>query len=319
MTATSIPAPRTSVAAKVAAKVVAYLRLGKARIYQHAYGWLLAVLLLNMDGLVTKGTTAAVVLGLVVVVTTQWSAGAADDLGGYRDGSDARNYAGRPARTVAKKPLITGAVTESEAVVFGVVCWLVAAGSAVLALASLDWRSPVVADVLMFWVLVCSVQYSTGLKLSYRPLGLEFTIFSVIGGSTLMTYWVIAGTVNAEVLFTGALLGLWFLLIVFYGNASDREGDKEVNRSTLAVLLPPAAFKVALVVLFAASVTLLTLLFTTTRLSPVLALTAVPVVVLHAVQLYYGVVRTEWRRARFIGLSSVDLGCLGLAAAFVLS
>lgn len=313
MTATSVSSP-----SRASAKAMAYLRLGKARIYHHAYGWLLAVLLLNLDGRIGPSTVPAVVLTLISVLTTQWSGGAADDIGGFRDGSDARNYAGRPARTVIKKPLLTGALTEPEAVRFAVVMWVVAVASGVGAVSSLGWRAPVAAIVVMLVAQVCSVQYSTGLKLSYRPLGLEVTIFFVIGCITLLPYWMVAGSLSPEILLAAALVGVWFLLIVFYGNASDRVGDGEVSRKTLAVLLPSGPFKATLVLLFAISVTLLTVLFTATRFAPILGLVAVPVVALHAVQLYYGVVRTDWRKARFIGLSSVDLGCLGLALAFAI-
>jgi 1,4-dihydroxy-2-naphthoate polyprenyltransferase len=303
----------------IGVKVVGYLQLGKVRIYHHAYPWLLALLLLRLDGFVRRDTATALALTLVMVLATQWSGGAADDLGGFRDGSDARNDEGRPAVTVAKKPLLTGVLSETEAVRFGVVLWLFAVAAGLAAVFSLDGKAPLAPWVVLLVAQIASVQYSIGLKLSYRPCGLEATIFYVIGCIGLVPYWLIAGSINAEILITSALAGLWFLMIVFYGNASDRQGDSEVARRTLAVILPPRMFKVVLCLLFACSITLLTLLFTTTRFSPVLAPTVVPVVVLHAVQLYYGAGKENWRKARFLGLCSVDLGCLGLALAFVLT
>src|SRR2546423_8581449 len=145
MTAISASGASGVAKAPVGAKVMAFLRLGKARIYHHAYGWLLAVLLLRLDGLVTKQMAAAIALLLLMVEATQFAGGAWDDIGGYRDGSDARNYAGRPRRTVAKKPLLTGALTEREAVVFGVVCWLVGVSATLAAASTLDGRAPLVA------------------------------------------------------------------------------------------------------------------------------------------------------------------------------
>lgn len=300
-------------------RVLAYLRLGKARIYHHAYGWLLALLLLRLGGLVNRHTAVALVLMLVMVLTSQWAGGASDDLGGFRDGSDARNYAGRPARTVAKKPLLTGALTQAQAVRFGVICWIIGVASGLLAAYSLGWTTPPVAIALLLVAQVCAVQYSVGLKLSYRPLGLELTIFYVIGCIALMPYWFIAGRLNAEILLTSALFGLWFLMVVCYGNASDRQGDSEVSRRTLAVMLPPGGFRVVLSLLFGSSVALLALLFTVTSLNPLLGFAVLPVIVLHAVQLYYGAGRADWRKARFLGLMSLDLGCLGLALAFFLA
>ncbi|MEV0218301.1 UbiA family prenyltransferase [Streptomyces sp. NPDC050704] len=316
MTATSAPG-----AAKipVATKAVGYVQLGKVRIYHHAYGWILALLLLRLDGRVGSDTAAALALTLLMVLATQWSGGAADDLGGFRDGSDARNYAGRPPATVAKKPLLTGVLTESEAVRFGIVMWVIAIAAGLAAVVSLDGGAPLAAVLVMLVGQIASVQYSIGLKLSYLPCGLEVTIFYVIGCIGLVPYWLIAGQVTTEALITAALVALWFLQIVSYGNASDKQGDSEVSRHTMAVILPPKAFKVFLSLLYAAGVTLLILLFTTTRFDPLLGLTVVPVVVLHAAQLYYGAGKEEWRKARFIGLSSVDLGCLGLALAFVLA
>ncbi len=303
----------------ITARVAGYLRLGKARIYHHTYGWLLALLLLRIDGLVNATTVTALVLTFVMVQAIQWSGGAFDDLGGFRDGSDAANYAGRPARTRAKKPLLIGVLNERQAMVFGVSCWVVGVAAGLLAVASLGGRAPLIAVLLLIGAQIASAQYSVGLKLSYRPVGLELTIFYVISAIALYPYWLIAGRLDPEILLLSALFGLWFLMVVSYGNASDRAGDAAVARRTLAVLLPPGWFTLVLVSLFVASITLLTLLFTTTRLNPLLGLAGVPVVVLHAVQLYYGAVRRDWRRARFLGLCSLDVGCLGLVVALALA
>src|SRR2546423_15129917 len=82
MTAISASGASGVAKAPVGAKVMAFLRLGKARIYHHAYGWLLAVLLLRLDGLVTKQTAAAIALLLLMVEATQFAGGAWDDIGG---------------------------------------------------------------------------------------------------------------------------------------------------------------------------------------------------------------------------------------------
>jgi 1,4-dihydroxy-2-naphthoate octaprenyltransferase len=300
------------------ARILAYLRLGKARIYHHAYGWLLAVLLLRMAGLVNRHTAVAIGLLLAMVLTSQWSGGAADDLGGFRDGSDARNYAGRPPRTVAKKPLLTGALSQPQAVRFAIVCWIVAIGCTLAAEASLSWRSPL-PMLLLIVAQICAVQYSVGLKLSYRRLGLELAIFYMIGCIALMPYWLVAGRVTALALLASALFGMWFLMVVCYGNASDRQGDSEVSRHTLAVMLPPELYRVVLGLLWAGSLALIAVLFTTTRLDPLLGLALVPVAAVHTAQLYYGAGRGDWRKARFLGLISLDLGCLGLALALALA
>lgn len=299
--------------------VMAYLRLGKVRIYHHAYGWVIAVALLHHEDRLRVADLPALLLLLIMVEAVQFAGGAADDLGGYRDGSDARNYAGRPARTVAKKPLLTGALDESQAVRFAVVCWVVGVSAGLLAALLVAGRASPWAVVWMLAAQIASVQYSTGARLSYRPLGLELTIFFVTGTIALMPYWLIAGQPTRAAALAAALFGVWFLMIVSYGNASDRVGDAEVNRHTLAVLLPQRAFAVVLAALLLIDVTLIGALFTTTTLSPVAAWTLVPVVVLHGCQLYFGPVRGNWRTARFIGLASLDAGALGLVAAILLS
>lgn len=303
----------------IGTKVTGFLRLGKARIYQHAYSWLLAVLLLRFDGLANGTVAIPLLLLLLMVVLCQWSGGAADDLGGFRDGSDARNYAGRPLRTLAKKPLLVGQLSQSEALMFGVVCWLASLAAGLAAAAVMEQPVPWAASLVLIATQTAAVQYSIGLKLSYQPLGLELTIFAVLGCLTLTPYWLIAGELNQEIILVSALFGLWFLMVVCYGNASDRQGDAEVSRRTLAVMLPPAWYKVVLCLLFVGSVTLIVSMFTRTRIHGVMMATMIPVIVTHGLQLYYGVRREDWRKARFLGLVSLDLGCLGLACSIFFS
>ncbi|MFD9307008.1 UbiA family prenyltransferase [Streptomyces sp. NPDC060048] len=297
--------------------IVSYLRLGKARMYHYVYGWVLGLLLLRPEG--TAGARTLLALGCLLVGTLafQWSSAAADDVSGFLNGSDARNYAGRPRVTMVRKPLLTGALTLPEAVRFAVVAWTCGMLAVPLAAGVLDRRVPWPALVVALGVPVLAVQYSCGVKLSYRPLGLESTIFFTGAYTVLMPYWFAAGTVSRQTLLVSALFGLWLLLVVSYGNASDRSGDAAVSRKTLAVLLTPAWFAVVLHVLVAVNAVLLVLLFTTTGLNSGLIALSAPAVALQLAQLYYGVYRHELRKARFLVLISIDLGFLGLAAALL--
>ncbi len=299
-------------------KAVDYLRLGKARIYHYVYGWALGLLLLRADGLIGGGAMAALLFMLVGMLAIQWSTAAADDVCGFRDGSDARNYAGRPPVTVVRKPLVTGALTLREALRFAVVTWIVGMLAILSAAGALGWRVPSAALAVSFITPMLAVQYSCGIKLSYRPLGLESTILFTGAYTVFMPYWFVAGTVSREACLVSALVGLWLLLVVSYGNASDRAGDSAVSRRTLAVLLPPSLFNVLLHMLVVVNAVLLLLLFTTTRLSPGLVVLCAPVVVLQLVQLYHGVYRRQLRTARFMVLISIDLGFLGLATALLM-
>jgi 1,4-dihydroxy-2-naphthoate octaprenyltransferase len=249
----------------------------------------------------------------------QYATAGADDIGGYRDGSDAINYRGRPAFTVAKKPLLTGALTEREAIVFVATCFAVGVASAPLAFWLLDGDVPVGALVVFAVAVASCLHYSTGLRISYRPLGLETQVFLTTGVLVLLPYWAVAGRLSKTGVLVSAVFGVWFLLVVAHGNASDRRGDADVGRRTLAVLLPASAFRLVLVTLFLTSLAILVAIFTTTGLRPLLFAAVVPLVAVHATQMYAGAVRQDWRRARFLGLVSLDVGCIGLAVALALS
>lgn len=294
-------------------KIVSYLRLGKARVYHYVYGWALGLLLLHADGLATADALLPLLCLLAGTLAIQWSASAADDVSGFRNGSDARNYEGRPLVTRVRKPLLTGALSVPEAIGFAVAAWL--AGMIAFALAAhlLHRPAPLAALVVAFGVPALAVHYSWGIRLSYRPLGLESTILLTGAFTVFVPYWFVAGTISRETLLVGALFGLWLLLVVSYGNASDRSGDAAVQRRTLAVLLPPSWFAVLLHLLVAANAVLLIILYTTTRMNPACLALSTPVVALQLAQLYYGVYRRELRKARFLVLLSIDLGSAALA------
>jgi 1,4-dihydroxy-2-naphthoate octaprenyltransferase len=300
-------------------KLLGYFLLGKARIYQHSYALVLTFLLLHADGMWNLRLLPVLILTFVALQAFQYVAGAADDLGGYRDGCDAINYAGRPAITVAKKPLLTGAIDEREAVWFIAVC--AAVGAASLAAAMFIGGIPSPAAVLVVVALAVAVpQYSLGLKLSYWPLGLETAVLLSTALLVLMPYWFTAGRLTPAAALTSALFGMWFLMVVCYGNASDIVGDKHVSRRTLAVLLPMPAYKLFLCGLYFGSVALLVSLFSAAHFVRFETLWVMaPLIALHSAQLFYAVVHDQWRRARFLGILSLDLGALGLTAAALLS
>lgn len=317
-----IPVYAPPVATSIRARpgIVSYLRLGKARMYHYIYGWALGLLLLRSEGFLSDASREdllALACVLVGTLAVQWSAAAADDVTGYLNGSDEHNYRGRPRVTRVRKPLITGELSLPQAVGFALVTGTVGVLAIPVGAGILGWRVPALAIAVAFAVQVLGVQYSCGIKLSYRPLGLESAILVTGAWTVIMPYWVVAGTVSREALLVGALFGLWLLLVVSYGNASDRSGDAVVGRKTLAVILPPLWFAVALHMLVAVHAVLLAVLFGATRLRPGTLVFAAPVVVLHLIQLWYGVYGRRLRTARFLVLLSIDLGSVGLAAALI--
>ncbi|MGP2440726.1 UbiA family prenyltransferase [Streptomyces sp. JW3] len=297
-------------------KAVSYLRLAKARIYHYVYGWALGLALLHTDGIAVTTKAVPLTLLLVGILAFQWSTSAADDVCGFLDGSDARNYAGRPAITRVRKPLLTGALTLPEATRFAVIAWCAGLAAILLAAASLGWHVPLPALAVAVLTPALAVQYSCGVKLSYRPLGLESTVLFTGGYTVFVPYWFVTATLSPATLLVSALVGLWLLLVVAYGNASDRDGDRAVARRTLAVILPPAWFAAMLHLLVITNALLLVLLSTALR-HPDLILLAAPVTVLQLAQLYYGVYRRELRKARFLVLVSIDIGSVALATALL--
>ncbi|MGH1551962.1 hypothetical protein ACRAWF_06805 [Streptomyces sp. L7] len=88
---------------------------------QHYFGLFLAWLLLDRATLERPGTTPAMLLFLLGSAAIVACACAADDVAGYRNGSDAINYQeGETLRDIRKKPLLSGAVTERQAIGFAV-------------------------------------------------------------------------------------------------------------------------------------------------------------------------------------------------------
>ena len=168
-------------------------------------------------------------------------------------------------------------------------------------------------------VLACAVQYSWGLKLSYRPGGLELVIFLVNSATLLLPYWWIAREVTTVAATTSALVAVWFLLVVGYGNAADRDGDAASGRRTFAVLAPPAVYRAYLVVLWLAGGVLAVLPFALGLLEPVGLPFVLPLLAMQAIQVYWGVVRRDPRRAMKTGFRAIDAGGIGLAIAILLS
>jgi 1,4-dihydroxy-2-naphthoate polyprenyltransferase len=316
--------PMTTPAGRVSwpRKIAGYAQLGKLKVYQHVYEWLLVVLLLDMEGIRPPGAVASLVLFLVAMIAVQAAACAADDIMGFRDGSDAENYRANDLlpvpRKLLPKPLLTGLLTEREAVAFAVAAALTATVAAVGSILVLD-DVPPVAIVGYLVVLACAVQYSWGLKLSYRPGGLEFVIFLVNAATLLLPYWWIAGEVTTVAAVTSVLVGVWFLLVVGYGNAADRDGDAASGRRTFAVLAPPPVYRAYLVLLWVVGAVLAVLPFALRLLDPTGLLCVAPLLVMQALQAYWGVVRGDPRKAMKIGFRAVDVGGLGFALAILLS
>ncbi|WP_262403566.1 FAD-dependent oxidoreductase [Actinomadura sp. CNU-125] len=240
--------------------LAAYARLAKLDIYDYYLGlplvWALLVPAVRWDA-ATFGLLGLVLLAEVVVVAAMVGF---DDITGFRDGSDAANYGSDAARRrLHRKPLVAGTLTEPQALRFA---WAATAiGTALWAAAVVAApHRPVWAAVLAAVCAAASVQYSWGLKISYRGFQELFLIGLGIGW-TLVPYALLTGAAPAFVLVQAVVFGAGPMLFGLYSNTNDADGDRAAGRITVATLVSArthrafvAAATGALVLLIAGSV-----------------------------------------------------------------
>jgi 1,4-dihydroxy-2-naphthoate octaprenyltransferase len=240
-----------------------------------------------------------------------------DDVTGYRDGSDKRNYDPDQGvlRSRERKPLLDGRLTVREAARFGYasVAWALLMLSAAVLVAP---QRPVWAVVLVAFVLLTSVQYSHGLKFSYRG-GQELVLFCCTALTVLLPYALATGEATALVLAESYLFGLWSLLVSVYSNINDLTGDRAAGRRNMATRTSPSGYRVFIAVL------------TATEPAAVLAVVAlgavpawfvfflVPVLWVRARQVAAGLADGNPLQARKLGIKAHRLGVVVLLAANV--
>jgi len=220
------------------ARLPAYARLAKLGMVDYYLSLLVVGSLLlpqehSGEGLSLGATLIAFLLGEVCLVS---AAVAFDDVAGYRDGSDAANYgADAPVRSLARKPLLAGTLTEVAAVRFGwsalatgCLCWTAALMAAP--------HRPLWAVLGVVSAAVVTPQYSWGLRLGHR--GLQEVFLAAVGWAfVLPLYGLLTGRATGLAVVEALLFGLGPLLFGVYSNTNDIDGDRAVGRPTLACLL----------------------------------------------------------------------------------
>lgn len=163
-----------------------------------------------------------------------------DDVTGYRDGSDAINYAPGSGRRRARKPLLVGLLSPAEAVRFG---WLMALlGGALFAVALVVAPQRPTWVVVGGWVyVVLAVQYSWGLKISYHG-GQEVFIAGIGVAAVLLPYGLLTDAPAGFGVVQALLFGFGPLLFDVYSNINDIAGDAQADRPTLAVKLSSRSY-----------------------------------------------------------------------------
>ena len=238
MTATTSAPPSL----RVRERAGAYAKLAKLSFFDYYLCVLVVAALLPTAAWHEPRTWWALVLfdaGWVGVVAATV---ALDDVTGLRDGSDARNYDPQESlRARDRKPLLDGRLTLRQALRFGWGC--AAAGSALWALTALvaphrPWWALVAAG----FSVVISVQYSYGLKLSYRG-GQEAVIWLSTGLCVLVPFALLNGEMTGAAWLECFLFGLWSLMVSVYSNINDEAGDRAAGRRNLATSVSPGVYR----------------------------------------------------------------------------
>jgi 1,4-dihydroxy-2-naphthoate polyprenyltransferase len=290
------------------------LRLAKIKVFQHYFGWALAWLMLSPEALGRPGTTPAMALFLLGSAAIVACACSADDIAGFRNGSDAMNYAaGERLRDIRAKPLLSGAVTERQAMAFSVAAGAVAVTAGLAAFWQLRWQAPVMAYVLYLAGFAAGAQYSAGLKISYRRGGAEILLCLTTAAGLLAPFVAINRRWSPPALVAALLLGLWLVMVSSCSNVNDAAGDGAVGRRTLAVSTSETVLNAVMVTFFVVSVALIVgLTFSSPRWPWWTPLAALPAIVVHARQLSAGPGRGHWLEARRLGLIAYNLGFAGI-------
>ncbi|MER5781919.1 UbiA family prenyltransferase [Streptomyces mobaraensis] len=225
-----------------AGRLKIYAKLGKLSFYDYYLSAFVVWTALPGDRLWAGRTWAVLLLYILGYVGVVAATVALDDVTGIRDGSDARNYSPEDGalRDRSRKPLLSGALTVRQAELFG---WGAALwGAAVWALTlTVAPHRPLWACVVLALVLASNVQYSYGLKVSYRG-GQELVLLTP-GLAVLLPYALLTGRVTGLVIAETCLFGLWSLLVSAYSNMNDVAGDRLAGRRNLATLTSAAAYR----------------------------------------------------------------------------
>ncbi|MFF2396032.1 UbiA family prenyltransferase [Nocardia sp. NPDC058114] len=300
--------------AKTTEKLVAYVRLSKVSAYQHFYLWILVSMVLWCEGhLDSSENRIALACFIVASIFSVASSAAADDVVGFRDGSDAANYSGEYlSRDVRTKPLLLGMLTESQAVTFATTAWFLGLMTGFVGIGTLGWRVPVAGIILFVAVQMILVQYNWGVRISARPLGCEAVMFVGQVSATLLPYWAITGRVTALVVYLTLLQGIWLMTIPAVSNAGDVDGDRAAGRNTTAVVAGPEGVRAELLSVWVVSAGLLVMLCREAGFRWSMVLVFLPLLAVQGLLLWSGVVQQNWAVARKAGFASYGVGTVTL-------
>jgi 1,4-dihydroxy-2-naphthoate octaprenyltransferase len=233
-------------------QLVGFAQLGKVRLAELWVGPLIALsLLIGTDNVDARGVT---LVGLFFLVITfgMCATHAFDDVNGYRDGTDAVNYAPERQRSQVK-PLVVGTLRESQALWFGYSAAAVALISLAL-FAIVSGFQPRWLIAVGVVVVVAGMQYSFGFKFSYRIVGGGELVLAVgLASSIALPYAAATGLLTGTIFVESALFGIWLLQVAICSNSGDAEVDREAGRRTIAAITGDAGNRAFVAGVFASS------------------------------------------------------------------
>lgn len=305
--------PAASASRLDAAKARAYARLAKLDVFDYYLGLVVVWSLLPAEARLDGRVLATLALFLLSEVLTIAATVAFDDVTGYHDGSDAANYGpDAPARKLARKPLLTGELSPTEAARFA---RLAVAGGALTAAAAIAVAPsrPGWAILVTLVCLVVAVQWSWGLKLSHNGFN-EAILVGVALGWVLAPYGLATGTATGFVAVQALVFGMGPLLFGVYSNTNDAAGDARVGRWTAANLLSARGNAVFIAAVSAAQV-LVIAGAPLAGLAPWwFPLALLPVIALRVRQANVGLRRGDILTARKLGITTHRVAVAALVA-----
>lgn len=298
-----------------AATAAALAHLGKMRLFEIWLGPLVAYsLVVGLQGHSVRAALLCLLFSMVIAFGI-WATHAFDDITGYRDGSDVRNYAPERRRSQVK-PLVHGLITVGQAQAFAL-CATAAALACVVLFSVVSAFQPWWAFVGGLAVVVLGVQYSAGINFSYRFVGGGEAVTGLtLAASLLIPYATARGSLDAAAVVQALLFGAWLVQVLICSNSADAEDDRRVGRRTVASRTSARGNRVFVAVFFATTWALTLGATLIGVLSPWTPLALAPAWVLQALVLRNGV-RGQWRNRRNYGFLALRLSVLGLVIANV--
>jgi 1,4-dihydroxy-2-naphthoate octaprenyltransferase len=286
-----------------------FLELGKFKIVELWLGFFVSVALLGQSRLYDERSLGILALILIAGIAVIAATCSLDDIVGVRDGVDQANHC-EGARWGVDKPLLAGRLDERSAFRFVHLLGVVAVLGYVLVLV-LAWPLPGWLLAIMTAMMLLAINYSYGLKLSYHGAG-EAVIFAGGAGTVLLPYALVTKSAPPIVVVSAILVGSWHAQVVMFSNTKDIAGDRATGRMTIAARTSPRGNKIFIASAFVLVWGLTAFSFAAGYIPAWYALALAPVWVMQVTQLWLGLHREQWLKARLLGFRVLRVGIVAL-------